>query len=180
MNYRNHITIDPNNRSGEPCVGGLPITVYEVLECLASELTQKEILEKLPDLTQEDLKACIAYAADLIKKMTSLSKSQELQSLLDFFSLENQVSSALISAQDKSTDFIPTNNPTISEDISSEDIRSKADRLLKRDFILRTFAERVINSCQADVEEDEEVIIFREEMRRFIEDLDNFYKKFKK
>jgi uncharacterized protein (DUF433 family) len=64
MNYRNHITIEANKRGGKPCVRGLRITVYEVLEYLASEMTEAEILDDFPDLTREDLKACIAYAAD--------------------------------------------------------------------------------------------------------------------
>ncbi len=64
MNYQNFITIEQNKRSGKPCVRGLRITVYEVLEYLASEMTEAEILDDFPDLTREDLKACIAYAAD--------------------------------------------------------------------------------------------------------------------
>ena len=64
MNYRNHITIEANKRGGKPCVRGLRITVYEVLEYLASEMTEVEILDDFPDLTREDLKACIAYATD--------------------------------------------------------------------------------------------------------------------
>jgi uncharacterized protein (DUF433 family) len=64
MNYRDYITIEPNKRGGKPCVRGLRITVYEVLEYLASEMTEAEILDDFPDLTREDLKACIAYAAD--------------------------------------------------------------------------------------------------------------------
>jgi uncharacterized protein (DUF433 family) len=64
MDYRDFITIEPDKRGGKPCVRGLRITVYEVLEYLASEMTEAEILEDFPDLTQEDLKACIAYAAD--------------------------------------------------------------------------------------------------------------------
>ena len=64
MDYRNYITIEPDKRGGKPCVRGLRITVYEVLEYLASEMTEAEILEDFPDLTREDLKACIAYAAD--------------------------------------------------------------------------------------------------------------------
>ena len=64
MNYRDYITIEPNKRGGKPCVRGLRITVYEVLEYLASEMTEEEILDDFPDLTREDLKACIAYAAD--------------------------------------------------------------------------------------------------------------------
>ncbi len=64
MNYRDYITIEPDKRGGKPCVRGFRITVYEVLEYLASEMTEAEILEDFPDLTREDLKACIAYAAD--------------------------------------------------------------------------------------------------------------------
>jgi len=64
MDYRNYITIEPDKRGGKPCVRGLRITVYEVLEYLASEMTEAEILEDFPDLTREDLKVCIAYAAD--------------------------------------------------------------------------------------------------------------------
>ena len=61
MNYRDYITIDPNKRGGKPCVLGLRITVYEVLEYLASDMTEEEILNDFPDLTREDLKACIAF-----------------------------------------------------------------------------------------------------------------------
>ncbi|WP_008317094.1 DUF433 domain-containing protein [Leptolyngbya sp. PCC 6406] len=64
MNYRNYITIEPNKRKGKPCVRGLRITVYEVLEYLAFEMTEAEILDNFPDLTREDLKASIAYATD--------------------------------------------------------------------------------------------------------------------
>jgi uncharacterized protein (DUF433 family) len=64
MNYRDYITIEPNKRGGKPCVRSLRITVYEVLEYLASEMTEQEILGDFPDLTHEDLKACLAYAAD--------------------------------------------------------------------------------------------------------------------
>ena len=69
MNYRDYITIEPNKRGGKPCVRGLRITVYEVLEYLESEMTQEEILEDFPDLTREDLKACIAYAADFERRL---------------------------------------------------------------------------------------------------------------
>ena len=64
MDYRDCITIDPNKRGGKPCVRGLRITVYEVLECLASDMSEAQILEDFPDLTPEDLKACIALVAD--------------------------------------------------------------------------------------------------------------------
>jgi uncharacterized protein (DUF433 family) len=72
MNYRDYITLEPNKRGGKPCVRGLRITVYEVLEYLASEMTEQEILEDFPDLTHDDLKACLAYAADRERRfMTS-------------------------------------------------------------------------------------------------------------
>ncbi len=64
MNYRDIITVEPDKRGGKPCVRGLRITVYEVLEYLASEMTEAEIQDDFPDLTKADLKACIAYAAD--------------------------------------------------------------------------------------------------------------------
>ena len=64
MNYKDYITMDPNKRGGKPCIRGLRITVYEVLEYLASDMSEDEILADFPDLTREDLKACIAFAAD--------------------------------------------------------------------------------------------------------------------
>jgi uncharacterized protein (DUF433 family) len=64
MNYQDYITIDPNKRGGKPCIRGLRITVYEVLDYLASDMTEAEILEDFPDLTKEDLKVCIAFYAE--------------------------------------------------------------------------------------------------------------------
>jgi uncharacterized protein (DUF433 family) len=64
MNYRNIITIEPGKRGGKPCVRGMRITVYDVLEYLASGMTQQEVLEDFPYLTEEDIRACLAYAAD--------------------------------------------------------------------------------------------------------------------
>jgi uncharacterized protein (DUF433 family) len=75
MNYRNHITIEANKRGGKPCVRGLRITVYEVLEYLASEMTEAEIIDDFPDLTREDLKACIAYAADSERRFMTATLS---------------------------------------------------------------------------------------------------------
>jgi len=72
MNYQDYITIDPNKRGGKPCVRGLRITVYEVLEYLASDMSQDEILADFPDLTREDLKACIAFAADRERKLMTV------------------------------------------------------------------------------------------------------------
>ena len=72
MNYRDYITIDPNKRGGKPCVRGLRITVYEVLEYLASDMTEAQILEDFPDLTRDDLKACIAFAADRERRLMTV------------------------------------------------------------------------------------------------------------
>ena len=69
MDYRDYITIDPNKRGGKPCVRGLRITVYEVLEYLASDMTEAQILEDFPDLTHKDLKACVAFAADRERRL---------------------------------------------------------------------------------------------------------------
>ena len=72
MNYHDYITIDPSKRGGKPCVRGLRITVYEVLEYLASDMTEAQILEDFPDLTREDLKACIAFAADRERRLLTV------------------------------------------------------------------------------------------------------------
>jgi uncharacterized protein (DUF433 family) len=72
MDYRDYITIDPNKRGGKPCVRGLRITVYEVLEYLASDMTEEQILADFPDLTRDDLKACIAFAADRERRLVSV------------------------------------------------------------------------------------------------------------
>ncbi len=69
MNYQNYITIEPDKRGGKPCIRGLRITVYDVLDYMASDMTEEEILEDFPDLTHEDLKACLAFAADRERKL---------------------------------------------------------------------------------------------------------------
>ncbi len=58
------ITTQPDNRRGQPCVRGLRITVYDVLDYLASGMTHHEILDDFPYLTEEDIRACLAFAAD--------------------------------------------------------------------------------------------------------------------
>ena len=78
MDYRDYITIDPNKRGGKPCVRGLRITVYEVLEYLASDMTEAQILEDFPDLTREDLKACIAFAADRERRLLTVPSRMKL------------------------------------------------------------------------------------------------------
>ena len=64
MDYRKIITVEPGKRGGKPCIRGLRITVYEVLEYLASGMTPEQILADFPYLTAEDIQACLAYAAD--------------------------------------------------------------------------------------------------------------------
>lgn len=71
MDYRDIITIEPGKRGGKPCIRGLRITVYEVLEYLASGMSEDEILADFPDLTREDIRACLAFAADRERKLVT-------------------------------------------------------------------------------------------------------------
>ncbi len=73
MNYHDLITIEPGKRSGKPCIRGLRITVSDVLEYLASGMSQEQILAEFPDLTQEDICACLAFAADRERKLLNIS-----------------------------------------------------------------------------------------------------------
>jgi uncharacterized protein (DUF433 family) len=71
VDYRKLITIEPGKRGGKPCIRGLRITVYDVLEYLASGMSTDEILRDFPDLTREDIRACLAFAADRERKLVS-------------------------------------------------------------------------------------------------------------
>ncbi len=64
MDYRQRICIDPLIRSGKPCVGGTRITVADVLDYLGGGMTVAEVLDDFPDLTAEDVQACLSFAAD--------------------------------------------------------------------------------------------------------------------
>ena len=64
MNYRQIITIEPGKRGGKPCVRGLRITVGDVLGWIAAGLSWTEIRDDYPDLTDDDIRACLASAAD--------------------------------------------------------------------------------------------------------------------
>ena len=75
MNATGRITIEPGKRGGKPCVRGLRITVYEVLDYLASGMTEDEILRDFPDLEREDLRACLTFAADRERKLTSIPRT---------------------------------------------------------------------------------------------------------
>jgi uncharacterized protein (DUF433 family) len=72
VDYKDRITIEPGKRGGKPCIRGLRITVYDVLEYLASGMSEDEILRDFPDLVSEDIRACIAFAADRERKFTSI------------------------------------------------------------------------------------------------------------
>jgi uncharacterized protein (DUF433 family) len=72
MKYADIITMEPGKRGGKPCVRGLRITVYEVLEMLAAGMTHAEIIKDFPSLTDEDILACLAYAADRERKVEVL------------------------------------------------------------------------------------------------------------
>jgi uncharacterized protein (DUF433 family) len=69
VDYHQIITIEPGKRSGKACVRGLRITVQDVLDYLASGMSVEEVLEDFPDLTKEDIHACLAYAADRERKL---------------------------------------------------------------------------------------------------------------
>jgi uncharacterized protein (DUF433 family) len=69
MDYCKVITIEPGKRSGKPCIRGMRMMVYDVLEYLASGMTQEEILEDFPYLTEED---SLAFAADREKRIMSV------------------------------------------------------------------------------------------------------------
>lgn len=72
MNYQDIITIEPGKRGGKPCIRGLRITVYDILEYLASGMSEEEILEDFPDRTRGDILACLAFAADRERRFTSI------------------------------------------------------------------------------------------------------------
>jgi len=63
MKYQDIITIEPGKRGGKPCIRGMRITVYDILDYLASGMTQEEILRDFPYLTKEDILACLSFAA---------------------------------------------------------------------------------------------------------------------
>ena len=72
MTYADIITIEPGKRGGKPCIRGLRITVYDVLEYLASGMSHAEVLQEFPYLTEEDIRGCLAYAADRERKVQIL------------------------------------------------------------------------------------------------------------
>ena len=73
MDYRKILTIEPDIRGGKPCIRGMRITVYDVLEYLASGMTEDEIIRDFSDLTKEDILASLAFAADRERQLTKFS-----------------------------------------------------------------------------------------------------------
>ena len=72
MNYQNHITIEPGKRSAKPCIRSMRITVYDVLSWLASGMSEAEILLDYPELTRGDIRACLAFAAERERQISTI------------------------------------------------------------------------------------------------------------
>ena len=64
MSYQEIITIEPGKRGGRPCIRGMRIAVGDVLGWLAEGMSHEQILDEFPELTERDIRACLAYAAD--------------------------------------------------------------------------------------------------------------------
>lgn len=71
MNYQSIITIEPGKRGGRPCIRRMRITVADVLGWLASGMSHAEILGDYPELTEDDIRACLAFAADRERRLLS-------------------------------------------------------------------------------------------------------------
>jgi len=69
MDYSGIITNEPGKRSGKPCIRGMRIAVQDILEYLAGGMTEEQILADFPELTSDDIKACLAFAADRERKL---------------------------------------------------------------------------------------------------------------
>jgi uncharacterized protein (DUF433 family) len=73
MSYAGIITMEPGKRGGKPCIRGLRITIYDVLEYPASGMTHQDILRDFPSLTKQDIRACLAFAADRERRSEMLN-----------------------------------------------------------------------------------------------------------
>jgi uncharacterized protein (DUF433 family) len=73
MDYSKIITMEPGKRGGKPCIRGMRVTVSDVLEYLAGGMTEDEILRDFPYLTREDIRACLAFAADRERRLMAAS-----------------------------------------------------------------------------------------------------------
>lgn len=72
QDYTEIITIQPGKRAVKPCIRGLRIAVYDILEYLASGMSENDILADFPDLTRDDIRACSAFAADRERRLVTL------------------------------------------------------------------------------------------------------------
>ncbi len=72
MDYRQRITIEPGKRGGKPCIRGMRITVYDILAWLASGMSEQQIIEDYPELSKDDIRASLAFAADREHQLTSV------------------------------------------------------------------------------------------------------------
>lgn len=73
--WRSRITIEPGKRGGKPCIRGLRMTVYDILEYLASGMSEEEILADFPDLERADIRAALAFAAEREGKVSGTTAS---------------------------------------------------------------------------------------------------------
>src|SRR5205085_284016 len=71
MNYRDIISIEPGKRGGRPCIRHMRIAVADVLGWLAAGQTHAQILDDFPELTEDDIRACLAYAADRERRLVT-------------------------------------------------------------------------------------------------------------
>ena len=74
MNYQGIITIEDGKRGGRPCIRGMRITVSDVLGWLAAGMSHEQIFADYPELTEDDIRACLAYAADRERRLTTAAK----------------------------------------------------------------------------------------------------------
>jgi len=73
IDYKEHITIEPGKRSGKPCIRGLRITVYDILNMLADGMTYDEIIDDYPKIGKNDILACLSFAAEKENTITRLT-----------------------------------------------------------------------------------------------------------
>jgi uncharacterized protein (DUF433 family) len=74
-NYQDRITLEPGKRGGKPCIRNLRITVYDVLEWMSQGMTEPQIIEDYPELTVDDIRACLAFAAQRERQLTAVYSS---------------------------------------------------------------------------------------------------------
>jgi uncharacterized protein (DUF433 family) len=74
LNYQDVITIEPGKRGGRPCIRGMRIAVADVLGWLAAGMSHQQIISDYPELTETDIRACLAYAADRERRVTTSAK----------------------------------------------------------------------------------------------------------